>query len=404
MDDLIADIEQRVRKLFPRAPSAFYSDVSDLSALVGRLRRLARLALDVSAGEDVTENVTESVTPESVTAGGSRESCRVDTAGQLHPSDEWAFAGLVEPHRQELRVHCYRMVGSFDDSEDLLQETLLRAWRGREGFAGQSSLRTWLYSIATNVCLEFLRRHAREPRRYEPVPGIDSGSGEAPAQVAWLQPYPVSAGPEETALSRETIELVFITAIQHLPPKQRATLVLRDVLGMPAADTASQLGVSVASANSALQRARDAMRKHLPRDRADWSAPAGVTAEEQEVLDRYMDAIGRSDLNAMADLLSPDVVLTMPPNPFWFVGRDAMMSFVTKSLDPAAPAFLGHWRQLPAVANGQPAAAGYINRPGTRFFRAQVLDVLRVEGGRIVEITAFEPHLFPAFGLPLTLS
>lgn len=405
VDELIADIGQRVQNLSPRVPSAFYTDVTDLSSSVTRLRRVARLALD-AAGEPVAKNVTEAVTQNVTPAAVTT----VDASERVRLSDEWTFAGLVEPFRNELRVHCYRMAGSYDDSEDLLQETLLRAWRGRDGFAGQSSLRTWLYAIATNVCLEFLRRHAREPQRYAPVPGIDSGSDDPPTMVSWLQPYPTAAptdpaaNPEAAAMSRETMELVFITAIQHLPPRQRATLVLRDVLGLPAADVASQLGVSVASANSALQRARETMRRHLPRDRADWSTPADVTAAEREVLERYMATVERADFDAMAELLSPDVVLTMPPNPYWFVGRDAMLTFIAKSLDPAAPAFLGHWRDLPTVANGQPAAAGYINRPGTRIFRAQVLDVLRIVDGRIVQITAFEPHLFPAFGLPLTLS
>jgi RNA polymerase sigma-70 factor (ECF subfamily) len=177
-------------------------------------------------------------------------------------------------------VHCYRMTGSYDDAEDLVQETFLRAWRARDTFQGRAGARTWLYRIATNACLDFQRRTARRPQRYEPIPGMNHGSGDAPARVTWLQPYPddelpaAEADRPETAVeSRETVELVFLAALQHLPPLQRAVLILRDVLGLTAAETAESLGTTVASANSALQRARPALRDHLPGRRADWTAP-----------------------------------------------------------------------------------------------------------------------------------
>ncbi|GIH89427.1 hypothetical protein Psi01_00570 [Planobispora siamensis] len=440
--ELIADIEHRVRRLVPQRPSVFYQDVTALSSSVGRLRRVARTALDAAQvtadspdsaeSRDVEENVTPAPVTRSTTghgtepgaeipadsgAGDGQDAALVDAAlvDAVRSGDEWTFAGLVEPYRRELQVHCYRMVGSYDDSEDLVQETLLRAWRSRDGFQGRSPLRAWLYRIATNACLDFLRRTTRRVTRYEPVEGMDHGSQDPPPRITWLQPYPDhlledlegtasgEASPEAAAVSRETVELVYLTAIQHLPPRQRAVLILRDALGLPAAETATLLDMSLASVNSALQRARPALRGHLPERRTEWTGPAGPTEEEREILRRYMEATDRCDIAAVSALLSEDIRLTMPPNPFWFVGREAMVGFLRPSLDPASPSYFGDWRHLPTRANGQPAAAGYVRRPGTAVYRAQVLDVLRVQDGKIVEITAFEPHLFPAFGLPLKL-
>ncbi|MGY6018281.1 sigma-70 family RNA polymerase sigma factor [Streptomyces spinosirectus] len=382
---LIEDVGRRVQELVPQPASVLYSGVTELSAAVAQLRRIARVARD-SANDSVTSG-------------------RV-TEGLLGESD---FAALTESHRREIQVHCYRMTGSYDDAEDLVQETFLRAWRARDTFEGRAGARTWLYRIATNACLDFQRRTARRPQRYEPVPGMNHGTGEAPARLTWLQPYPddelpsAEEQPETAAVSRETLELVFLAAIQHLPPRQRAVLILRDVLGLTAAETAEALGLTVASANSALQRARPTLRDHLPRQRADWSA-TGPTEGQRAVLQRYMAAVEHLDFAAMTDLLSKDVTLTMPPNPFWFTGRDALLDFIRPNLDPAFPTFLGHWRHLPARANGQLAAGGYVRRPGTNVYRAQVLDVLRFDDDdRVVEITSFEPHLFPAFGLPLRL-
>lgn len=384
---LIDDIGRQAGRLVPQPPGALYSTVTELSDSVARLRRVARTARDTAA-----EEAGGSVTPTPVT--------------ELTETD---FAALTEQHRREIQVHCYRMTGSYDDAEDLVQETFLRAWRARDGFQGRASARTWLYRIATNACLDFQRRTARRPQRYEPLPGMRHGSGEPPGRVTWLQPYPddelpVVEGeqPESAAVSRETLELVFLAAIQHLPARQRAALILRDVLGLTAAETAEALEMTVASVNSALQRARPTLREHLPRQRADWTATE-PTESQRAVLKRYMAAAERLDFDAMAGVLAEDVVLTMPPNPFWFAGRDALLDFIRISLDPAAPMFLGHWRHLPARANGQLAAGGYVRRPGTNVYRAQVLDVLRFEGDRIVEVTSFEPHLFPAFGLPLRL-
>lgn len=301
------------------------------------------------------------------------------------------------------------MTGSYDDAEDLVQETFLRAWRARDTFEGRAGARTWLYRIATNACLDFQRRTARRPKRYEPLPGMNHGGGEPPARITWLQPYPddelpsAEEQPEAAAVSRETLELVFLAAVQHLPPRQRAVLVLRDVLGLTAVETGEALGMTVASVNSALQRARPTLRDRLPGPRADWTT-SEPTEHQRTLVKRYMAAAERLDLSEVAALLSEDVTLTMPPNPFWFTGRDALLEFLSVSLDANSPMFLGHWRHLPARANGQLAAGGYVRRPGTTVYRAQVLDVLRFGADdRIVEITSFEPHLFPAFGLPLRL-
>nr|WP_168528138.1 sigma-70 family RNA polymerase sigma factor [Streptomyces sp. RPA4-2]QIY62677.1 sigma-70 family RNA polymerase sigma factor [Streptomyces sp. RPA4-2] len=461
---LIEEVGRQVEALVPQPPSVFYSGVTDLASSVGRLRRIARVARDTANDDSVTRaDVTkepgspvpgdepatadhdapqataprtspdqgsgprDSVTrPPAGRTSAGRTSVTRTPAGQqavTQPSvtrtsvtqgsgphaalGESDFAALVEPYRRELRVHCYRMAGSYDDAEDLVQETFLRAWRARDDFAGRASVRTWLYRIATNTCLDFQRRTARRPQRYEPLPGMNHGSAEPPARITWLQPYPdedlpsADDQPDALAVSRETMELVFLAAIQHLPPRQRAVLVLRDVLGLSAAETAEALEMTVASVNSALQRARPTLRDRLPRRRTEWTAEAG--AREREVLGRYMAAAESLDLAAFTDLLSEDIRLTMPPNPYWFVGRAALTEFLGISLDPASPLFLGHWRHLPARANGQLAAGGYVRRPGTTVYRAQVLDVLRIEGDRIVEITSFEPHLFPAFGLPLRL-
>ncbi|MFI5561184.1 RNA polymerase subunit sigma-70 [Amycolatopsis japonica] len=374
---LIAEVGRVANRLTPRPPEAFLADLTSLNSDVGKLRRIARLAQRTK-----DENVTPAPVTETI--------------------DEVAFAGSLEEHQRELRVHCYRMVGSYDDAEDLVQETFLRAWRGREGFEGRSSFRAWLYRIATNTCLDFLRRNKRVPRPYDPMPGVDQ-LGEPPQFLPWLQPFPDDVA--EIAETRETMELVFLTAIQHLPPKQRAVVILNDALGWKAAETADLLETTVASVTSALQRARPTLRERLPERRADWARTVRPTEEEQAILRRYMAAAtADGDSRVMAELLREDVLVTMPPNPLWFSGRDVFLKFVAKSLDPASPMYFGEWKHLPAVANGLPAAGGYVRRPGTRVYRAQVLDVLRIEDGKVAEITAFEPHLFPAFGLPLTIT
>lgn len=394
LEELIESVGRQAGALVPRPASALYAGVTELSASVARLRRIARLAQE-TADRTVTETpVTETPGP------GSAVSV---TDSPVTEFDETAFAVLTEEHRREIRAHCYRMTGSYDDAEDLVQETFLRAWRARDGYQGRASARTWLYRIATNACLDFQRRTARRPQRYEPLPGMRHGTGEPPDRITWLQPCPDDELPDSAAEARETVELVLLAALQHLPARQRAALVLRDLLGLTAAETAQALSTSVASVNSALQRARPALREQLPASRTDWTATPPTDAQ-RAALQRYMTAAERLDFDAMAALLAEDVTLTMPPNPFWFTGREALLDFLRPNLDPASPVFLGHWRHLPARANGQLAAGGYVRRPGTNVYRAQVLDVLRFDAeDRITEITSFEPHLFPAFGLPLRL-
>jgi RNA polymerase sigma-70 factor (ECF subfamily) len=327
--------------------------------------------------------------------------------------DESAFAGLVEGCRRELRVHCYRMLGSFDESEDLVQETFLRAWRRRESFEGRSTFRAWLYRIATNACLDYLDRNPRRPLAREVASAGDRRTVPPPVEIRWLQPYPDrllepaaprDVEPDATVVARETIELAFLVAIQHLPPRQRAVLILRDVLGWSAAETADLLELSVAAVKSALQRARPTLRAHLPERRSEWAPTTAPTDRERVLLKRFMDAHERVDTTAFAELLSEDVRLTMPPLPFWFAGRAAVVGFAEDAFGPGSLLYQGEWRGVPTRANRQPAIAGYIRLPGDSEYRAQVLNVLRIEHGKIAEITAFEPHLFSAFDLPPTLS
>jgi RNA polymerase sigma-70 factor (ECF subfamily) len=320
------------------------------------------------------------------------------------------FTAHTERHRAELQVHCYRMLGSFDDSEDLVQETFLRAWRGRAGFQGRSSFRAWLYKIATNACLDALRGN---PRRVLPAqlgPPADPSAPIRPAaDLPWLQPYPDELleriapsddEPEVAVVAKETIELAFLATIQLLPPRQRAVLILRDVLGWSAKDAAALLDTSVASANSALQRARATLKRHLPARRLDWAAPADPSEDERAVLQRYMEALERSDVDAMAELLREDARSMMPPTPTWFEGRDSIVTALRWGLDPASPNYMGDWRLVPAWANRQPAAACYLRPPGESAYDAFSIDVLRVEDGKVVEITTFPADLFEAFGLP----
>ena len=304
------------------------------------------------------------------------------------------FEAATSPHRRELHVHCYRMLASFDDAEDAVQETYLRAWRAWDGFDGQHP-RAWLYQIATNVCTDLIRSRARR-------------APERATEVAWLTPYPdvlldqipaADAGPDELAVARETIELAFLAALQVLPPRQRAALLAREVLGLPATETAELLETSVAAANSALQRARATMAEHLPSHRADWSAREPNPAEK-DLLDRFIDAHERYDAAAALAVAAEDIRVTMPPYPWLFEGRDGLAPLLERAFGPERE---GDWRLLPTGANRMPAAASYLRRPDDAVFRAFKLDVLRIEDGAIAEITTFGPALFEALGLPPVL-
>jgi RNA polymerase sigma-70 factor (ECF subfamily) len=315
-----------------------------------------------------------------------------DALAAARAGDQAAFSMLVEPHRRELHVHCYRMLGSFTDAEDMVQETLLRAWRRRETYAGRSTFRAWLYRIATNACLDHLGRHRRRPGEH--------------GEVTWLQPFPdrlleqaapPDAEPDAAVVARETIELAFLVAVQHLPPRQRAVLMLRDVLGWSAAESAAVLESSVASVNSALQRARATLREHLPRRRSEWS-PAGPTDEERSVLQAFTEACERADISALTSLLREDAVFSMPPQPEVTRGRDAIVELWAPAL--AGPSGLGELLLVPVWLNRQPAAANYVRRPGDSEFRALAVDVLRVEDGTITDVLSFEhTAAFPVFDL-----
>jgi RNA polymerase sigma-70 factor (ECF subfamily) len=306
--------------------------------------------------------------------------------------DERAFGALVDRHRRALHVHCYRMLASFDEAEDAVQETFLRAWRHRDTFDGSSLFRAWLYKIATNVCVDQLRK-----------PVVASSFAEVP----WLQPYPdrlldeaaADDQPDAVAVARETIELAFLVSLQALPAKQRATLIARDVLGWPAADTAEMLETSVASVNSALQRARATMQEHLPARRAEWSA-GEPSAQERDLLRQFIDAHERFDAKAAVAVAAKDIRVTMPPHPYVFDGVDQIGPLLERAFGPNRD---GDWRLVPTQANRMPTAASYLRRYGDTEFRAFKFDVLRIRDGRIAEITTFGPELFTVFGLPTTL-
>jgi RNA polymerase sigma-70 factor (TIGR02960 family) len=319
---------------------------------------------------------------------------RPDGAGVAIVGEEPAFAELTERHRRELHVHCYRMLASFDEAEDAVQETLLRAWRSRDSFDGGSMLRAWLYRIATNVCLDMLRRSSRRPPTLRNV-----------SDVPWLQPYPDALldqvapsddEPDVVIVERETIELAFLAAMQLLPPRQRAALIARDVLGWPAIETASLLETSVAAANSALQRARATMQEHLPARRSEWTT-GEPSAEEQALLERFIDAHERGDAALAVSIASQDLRITMPPFPYLYEGLETIAPLLERALSE------GEWRLVPTLANRMPTAASYLRQPGDTQYRAFKFDVLRIENGLIAEITTFGPSLFPAFGLSPTL-
>ena len=307
---------------------------------------------------------------------------------------ESAFAALTERYRRELHVHCYRMLASFDEAEDAVQETFLRAWRARDSFDGEF-VRAWLYRIATNVCLDTIRRSARRLTSMETI-----------REVPWITPYPDRLldevapredEPDAVVVTRETIELAFLAALQVLPPRQRATLIARDVLGWPASETASALDTTVASVNSALQRARATLQTHMPARRSEWSAGEPNEAE-RALLASFIEAHERGDAALAVSIASKDLRITMPPAPLLFEGLTVIEPLLVNAFADGSS-----WRLVPTVANRMPTAASYQKAPGDDTYRAFKLDVLRVVDGRIAEITTFGWSLFPHFGLPMVL-
>jgi len=301
------------------------------------------------------------------------------------------FDAAVERHRRELHVHCYRMLGSFEEAEDAIQETFLRAWRARETLADDAGRRAWLYKIATNVCLDALRRSRRRP---------------STAEIPWLQPYPdrlldevapSEEEPDAVVVARETIELTFIALIQLLPARQRAVVILRDVLDWSANETAALLDMSVASANSALQRGRATLREQLPARR---ERPAELSESERRLLAGFIATHESGDTEAAAALMREDIRITMPPQPMVFEGRASIAPLLEVAFGPDR---LGDWRLVPTRANRMPAAATYLRRKGQTEWHAFKLDVLRCEDGAIAEVTTFDATLFAQFGLARTL-
>jgi RNA polymerase sigma-70 factor (TIGR02960 family) len=295
----------------------------------------------------------------------------------------------VEQYRHELHVHCYRMLGSFDEAEDAVQETLLRAWRARDTLEQVENVRAWLYKVATNTCLDWIKRKRRRLERFDSL-----------AEVPWLQPYPdtlldEASEPGEVLVERETIELAFLGVIQLLPPAQRAVLILREILGWSASQSAELLELSVPAVNSALQRARATLREHLPAKRRELWTAAKATEAERRALEGFIDAHERGDTDAALALIADDVRVTMPPNELVFDGREAVVPLIER----AHSGVDGDWRLVATAANRQPAAASYLRAPGDERFRAFKLDVLRIDGDRIAEITTFGAGRFEAFGL-----
>jgi RNA polymerase sigma-70 factor (ECF subfamily) len=322
--------------------------------------------------------------------------------------DESAYSRLVEIHRSELHAHCYRMLGSVHDAEDALQDALLRAWRGLPRFEARSSVRSWLYRIATNASLDLI---ARRPKRVLPVdyvPAADPHDNLDPptqplVETVWMEPYPDErlgiedgfAAPEAHFEQRETVELAFIAALQHLPPNQRAALILREVLGFSAREVAKSLDTTTASVNSALQRARATVDQGLPEQSQQATLRSLGDDRLREIVESYSDALEQGDVDAVLGLLTEDATWSMPPLPNWYRGHEAIAGFLRKG------PFTVRWRHVPARANGQLAVGCYTWDEERRAYVAFALDVLTLRGAQIAEVTAFlDGGIFEQFGLP----
>jgi RNA polymerase sigma-70 factor (TIGR02960 family) len=335
------------------------------------------------------------------TAGPSR--AELVSLEAMNPTEE-QFRALTEPHRRELQLHCYRMLGSVQDAEDMVQETLLAAWRGLGAFEGRASVRSWLYRIATNRCLNALRARSRRPREVPAMTGAP-----APTRLSepvWLEPFPDAlfdaipdhtAGPAARYEARESIELSFIVALQHLPPRQRAALVLGDVLGFRTAEVAELLDAGEGSVKGALQRARATLRERLPADRERATRPS--SAVERRLVERFADAVHDGDVDAMVALLTDDALLTMPPQPLEYQGHDAVAAFLRYRAEQRA-----RLRVVPTRANAQPALGCYLPDPDAEVARPYGFVVLGLDGDAIAAVTWFsDPGVFRHFALPPSL-
>jgi RNA polymerase sigma-70 factor (TIGR02960 family) len=320
--------------------------------------------------------------------------------------DEDAFRELIDAYRAELQLHCYRILGSLHDAEDAVQETLLAAWRGLEGFEGRASLRAWLYRIATNRCLNALRDRRRRPQEASSV--VESPEPTRRVEPIWLEPYPdfllegladAAPGPEARYETRESVGLAFVAALQHLPPRQRAALVLRDVLGFRTAEVAEMLDSSEASVKGALQRARAALDERLPHGGRE-RAPLPRSGRERELVDRFAAAVERGDTESVVSLLTDDAILTMPPRPLEYEGQEAIAAFLRHRAELRGAAL----RVVPTRANGQPAFGCYLPEVDAAVARPYGLIVLTLDGDAIAAITWFaDTGVFQHFRLPRML-
>jgi RNA polymerase sigma-70 factor (TIGR02960 family) len=331
---------------------------------------------------------------------------RADLMSRARDGDGDAFRELTEPYRRELQVHCYRMLGSFADAEDALQDTLLAAWQGFGGFEERASLRTWLYRIATNKCLDARRSASRRPAREWDVPTVEPPEPTRLGEVVWLEPYPdallegptgVPLGPEARYEQTESVSLAFVTALQVLPPRQVAVLILRDVLGFHASEVAGMLDSTVESVNSALKRARATLQRRRPPAADREPPPASGSPAEDAIVAKFVRAWESADLDALAALLTDDVFISMPPMPFEYEGRDLVARFCG-SLFSAGRRF----DLVPTRANGQPAFGAYL-RTRNGISHGMGLYVLTLTGDRICAMTRFEKTALPWFGLPRSL-
>ncbi|HWT90504.1 MAG TPA: sigma-70 family RNA polymerase sigma factor [Solirubrobacterales bacterium] len=309
--------------------------------------------------------------------------------------DEAEFERLVAPYRRELHAHCYRMLGSLHDTEEAMQEAMLRVWRGLDGFEGRSALRPWLYRIATNTCLDIIARRRKRllPEEYGPKADPHAPPGEPVAEQVWIEPYPDEmlevadgkAAPDASYEEREAVELAFVAAMQHLPPRQRAVLILREVLGFSAKEVGETLDTSVPSVNSALQRARKLVDERLPDRSQQVTLRSLGDARMKEIVEEYTEAMGKGDVQRVVSMLTEDVAWSMPPLASWYGGIDEVEVFLrTKPLSGE-----WRWRHRPATANGQLAVGTYTWIEGQKTHVPFSLDVLTLDGDRIKEVTAF---------------
>ncbi|MBY8850380.1 sigma-70 family RNA polymerase sigma factor [Saccharothrix longispora] len=317
--------------------------------------------------------------------------------------DDAAFTRLVRPLRRELHAHCYRVLGSAHDADDALQDALLRAWRGFSRFEGRSSLRTWLYTVATHACLDVVASRGRRALPVDLGPAAERLvlPDEPRTDVAWLGPYPDPVGPDGAVTRREAVELAFVAALQHLPGNQRAALLLFDVLGFSAAEIAEALGTTTTSVNSALARARRVVAEKAPSVGEQRSLHRVGDVRLREVVTGFCTALERGDADAMVALLTEDVTWSMPPLPHWYRGADAVMDFVVR----VPMTGCGSWRHLRTSANGQPAVGCYLRRPGSSGpYEAWAVNVLGLRGDRVAEVVSFiGPEHFALLGLPSSL-